>query len=122
MCLTMLPTAGFAAQNEPEIEARLDVEPEIVEAEEKCISEIESEVPEADTSEEEIPDITVEAKEETVTAQAMGAVVDSGTCGESLTWTLDNQGTLTISGNGEMCYWWNEEDVPWYNHRSSIKK
>ncbi len=26
----------------------------------------------------------------------------SGTCGENLTWTLDNQGTLTISGTGEM--------------------
>ena len=28
--------------------------------------------------------------------------VDSGTCGENLTWTLDDEGTLTISGTGEM--------------------
>ena len=27
---------------------------------------------------------------------------NSGTCGESLTWTLDDSGTLTISGTGEM--------------------
>ena len=29
-------------------------------------------------------------------------IVDSGTCGASLTWTLDNAGTLTISGTGAM--------------------
>ena len=29
-------------------------------------------------------------------------IVDSGTCGENLTWTLDDEGTLTISGEGEM--------------------
>jgi len=31
--------------------------------------------------------------------------VDSGTCGENLTWTLDSDGTLTISGTGEMDNW-----------------
>ncbi len=40
-------------------------------------------------------------------------VVDSGTCGDNLTWTLDSEGTLTISGSGAM------EDygmakAPWY--------
>lgn len=31
----------------------------------------------------------------------------SGTCGDNLTWTLDDEGTLTISGKGEMrfCNW-----------------
>ena len=29
-------------------------------------------------------------------------VVASGTCGEKLTWTLDSEGTLTISGTGAM--------------------
>ena len=29
-------------------------------------------------------------------------LVDSGTCGKNLTWTLDDEGTLTISGTGEM--------------------
>ena len=27
---------------------------------------------------------------------------ESGTCGENLTWVLDDEGTLTISGTGEM--------------------
>lgn len=29
-------------------------------------------------------------------------IIDSGTCGENLTWTLDSNGLLTISGSGEM--------------------
>ena len=34
---------------------------------------------------------------------ALGAeIVSSGTCGDNLTWTLDREGTLTISGEGRM--------------------
>ena len=29
-------------------------------------------------------------------------IVDSGTCGENLTWELDSEGTLTIDGAGKM--------------------
>lgn len=36
--------------------------------------------------------------EETEVLDAVGA--DSGTCGENLTWALDDNGTLTISGTG----------------------
>ena len=38
---------------------------------------------------------------------AFASTVASGTCGENLTWTLDDAGTLTISGTGKM---WNR---PW---------
>ena len=42
----------------------------------------------------------------------------SGTCGENLTWVLDANGVLTISGSGEMYgYDW---DAPWYNKRENI--
>lgn len=51
-----------------------------------------------------------------------GAVPGSGTCGEGLTWTLDENGTLTISGNGAMMDYnvapWG---APWYNSRSFIQ-
>ncbi len=33
---------------------------------------------------------------------AADEIVDSGTCGDHLTWTLDSEGTLTISGRGEV--------------------
>ena len=55
----------------------------------------------------------------TFSAAAESTIVDSGTCGENLTWTLDGEGTLRIAGEGAM------EDfrlsAPWYQRRSSIK-
>lgn len=49
---------------------------------------------------------------------ASAEVVDSGTCGENLTWTLDG-GTLTISGTGEM-YDYDYNERPWENYVYSI--
>lgn len=42
----------------------------------------------------------------------------SGTCGENLTWTLED-GVLTISGSGAMEFW---SSPPWYNSHNSITK
>ena len=53
------------------------------------------------------------------------SIVASGECGDYLskvTWTLDSEGTLTISGEGKMkdySSWSN--NVPWYAERTSIK-
>lgn len=43
----------------------------------------------------------------------------SGTCGEGLTWTLDENGTLVISGKGEMENFWT---APWYDQRRSVNE
>lgn len=56
----------------------------------------------------------------TFSAAAESAVVESGTCGENLTWTLDAAGTLTVSGTGAMKDY-NYEGAPWYQSRDSIK-
>ena len=52
------------------------------------------------------------------------SIVASGDCGASgsnVKWTLDSEGTLTISGKGEMKdYFWSSY-VPWYSNRESIK-
>ncbi len=53
--------------------------------------------------------------------KAEAATVASGTCGANLTWTLDDQGTLTISGNGAMNDWYDYDSTPWYSRTSSIK-
>jgi len=49
--------------------------------------------------------------------RAEAAVVNSGTCGENVTWTLDDEGLLTISGNGPMDDYSRtgpaHTDVPW---------
>ena len=60
--------------------------------------------------------VTVFAEEVTVTA--------SGTCGaneDNLTWTLDSAGTLTISGDGAMAEYYNENQ-PWVEYTADIKR
>ena len=42
-------------------------------------------------------------------------IIESGTCGDNLTWTLDDEGTLIISGTGAMT------NEPWSRYKSSIK-
>ena len=63
-------------------------------------------------------------------------VVASGTCGpygneSSVTWTLTNNGVLTISGAGDMKDYWyygdapdypDKEEAPWYTYRDDIVK
>lgn len=46
------------------------------------------------------------------------AATYSGTCGENLTWVLDENGVLTISGTGPMTDYYNSS--PWSGNRSSI--
>ncbi len=48
-------------------------------------------------------------------------ILESGTCGDDLTWVLDNHDTLTISGSGAMTDWVSGNSVPWYSSRTSIK-
>jgi len=47
--------------------------------------------------------------------------VAAGTCGDNVTWTLDDAGTLTISGTGAM-YDYDWDDAPWHSNRYSVKK
>ena len=44
-----------------------------------------------------------------------------GKFGDSLFWSLDQEGTLRISGNGKMPDWTDGSQVPWYNYKSDIK-
>ena len=48
---------------------------------------------------------------------------ETGTCGETMTWTLDDQGTLTLSGTGNM-YEYNalSKPVPWRAFRADIRR
>ncbi len=48
-------------------------------------------------------------------------IIASGTCGENLTWVLDCDWVLTISGSGKMTDWYISSNVPWYSYRDSIK-
>ena len=62
---------------------------------------------------------------ETTPMQSSNGIVASGICGkdgDNLTWTLDEQGMLTISGEGEMEDYWQAGTAPWYEHAESIKE
>ena len=48
-------------------------------------------------------------------------VIDSGTCGTNVYWTLDNDGLLTISGTGKMEYVW-DTTTPWPGMKTPIQK
>ena len=48
-------------------------------------------------------------------------IIDSGQCGDGLTWKFDSDGTMTISGTGEMYYYY-DYGIPWNDYRAQIKK
>ena len=49
-------------------------------------------------------------------------VIDSGVCENNIIWELDDGGTLTINGTGQMTNWtYYVTPAPWYSNRSSIK-
>ncbi len=51
------------------------------------------------------------------------AFAASGTCGDNITWSLESDGTLTITGYGEMDnYLYPDNTAPWYDCRDDIKK
>lgn len=45
----------------------------------------------------------------------------SGTCGDNLTWTLDDKGVLTVSGYGDMRDFWTSERPTWEPYAASVK-
>lgn len=56
---------------------------------------------------------------DSVTTVHAAETVDSGTCGDNLTWVLDDEGVLTISGSGEMDDY-TPYSSPWYEYGASI--
>ena len=52
-------------------------------------------------------------QQDTKSLEAMRGSVASGTCGDNLTWEMDGNGTLTISGTGSMYSYY---DTPWKNY------
>ena len=57
--------------------------------------------------------------QEIIASASAAEVVASGECGadgDNLTWTLDDEGMLTISGQGEMADGSNGEVLPWFEY------
>ena len=47
-------------------------------------------------------------------------VVSSGSCGDNLTWELNDEGVLTISGTGKMKNYSSDSNQPWASYRDQI--
>ena len=55
------------------------------------------------------------------TFEALTEALDSGTCGENLTWEFDEStGTLTVSGSGPMPGYANVSSIPWHDYYDQI--
>ena len=101
LCLGMLSVGAWALEL-PDVSVLEDVA-EAVEA-----AETDAPVDEAVTAVEEAP------------ALLAGDAVSSGSCGDNVTWTLEN-GVLTLSGTGPMTNYSRYADVPWADFRGKIK-
>lgn len=49
-----------------------------------------------------------------------GEIIDSGSCGENASWTLNEYGNLTVSGSGNISDFDDEEPAPWKEYASDI--
>lgn len=68
-------------------------------------------------------EISLDSEDEHDDGDIVQVGMASGTCGSNLSWTLDDEGVLTISGTGAMNDWTSyKKDTPWYAYNSSIKK
>ena len=101
---TEMPEATEPEATEPEA-----TEPEATEPE---ATEPETTEPEVTEPEETEPEST----EEIVIEPELNGdspAVSSGVCGDNLTWTLDGNGLLTVSGTGAMTNYTAESPAPW---------
>ena len=64
-------------------------------------------------------EVAAEETESIVSLAGEGAVIADGTCGYNLTWTLTEDGVLTISGTGAMTNF-SEGGSPWHTKRTKI--
>ena len=94
---------GIIDENEQDVAS----DQEAVYADEDAEKAIEDSSDAAEEEEETQPELNESSEEEeTVREDAVEGIVESGTNGNNITWTLDEEGTLTISGTGNMTIDW----------------
>lgn len=83
---------------------------------ESTIAEVETEAPEESAAAEAFVQMAeVEQESEKLLAS-------SGNCGEKTTWSLSDDGVLTIAGTGPMTNWTKSSGLVWKNHLTQIKR
>ena len=69
--------------------------------------------------ETDITEMEIISEEEASELDFLSATVLSGSCGIDVRWELDETGTLTISGTGEMTDFF-MQDPPYFAYRDSV--
>ena len=110
LVLSMVPVTAGAA----EVQATEEIQQETVETPTETVLIVE---PIEETVSSQV------LLSETVQAQAGNGIIDSGSCGDGVTWMLAEDGVLTISGSGAMDDYssW-PTPAPWKKYVSEIKK
>ena len=93
---------------------------EIEEASEKAGGSQEEAEREEDESADPLTEEEVSPELES-SVPALDGTASSGTCGEGMTWTLSDEGVLTITGTGAVADYASEFGVPWNPQRDSIR-
>ena len=118
MLMGMILPVSVRAEETEAMEEAIAVETTEIETTEAETSATEVTV----TEETSVSESTEAIEEETFALEKKEAdnIIAEGTCGDELTWTLDAEGTLTISGTGRFYEKWGDYQYPWYDMRSSI--
>lgn len=129
MMFSLFPVNAFATDEgaELEVQAQEAQEQEPLAAEEETpepaeepsepeTEPVQSAEPEENAADEAEPEELAEP-----TAVEEDNIVASGTCGDSLSFVLDSDGLLTISGTGAMADY-DYNTYPWYEYSSQIKR
>lgn len=53
-------------------------------------------------------------------ANSASNIIAEGTCGDNVTWTLNDEGKLSLQGFGRMSDYTYERTIPWYSYQSVI--
>lgn len=108
MTLSLLPLPAWAAEIDTPEEPVAAAEPQLT--------------GQAAAEEAPIPEETIEQEE--ITVQTDGSVIASGECGaddDNVLWSLDDQGVLTITGEGDMADYSSGGTAPWYDYAASVQ-
>ena len=123
-----LKTEDFSDEQELVTEDQNTAEGEVVadlsgdQEEQELTVEEEQEAPSFSDDENAETDQTTESE---ISDENTTETEEQGSCGteeSNVNWSLDEEGILQITGEGEMMSWDSEADVPWTQYRSQIRK
>ena len=119
MCLSVWAAPVFVSADETTATETAVTESQPSETETSEYEEIKPSETEETTSSSEETEPTQSERFTVVKKKSVRTV--SGMCGDKTAWLLNDDGTLTVIGFGDMDSWESADLVPWKNYKDSIK-